>query len=38
MGIYTTRENRPVMLPVELNNVRVVDWTWPNISNFLARL
>ena len=25
-------------LPADFNGVRVVDWTWANISAFLARL
>lgn len=38
MGMYATQDNRPYSLPAELTGVRVVDWTWPNITNFLARL
>lgn len=38
IGIYTSRDNRPRMLPMELNGVRVLDWTWPNITAFLRGL
>ena len=38
MGIYTTQENRPYMLPAELSGVRVTDWTWANIKAFMDRL
>lgn len=38
MGMYATQDNRPYGLPAELQGVRVVDWTWDNISSFLARL
>lgn len=38
IGMYATQDNRPYSLPVELQGVRVVDWTWDNISSFLARL
>lgn len=38
IGMYATQDNRPYSLPAELQGVRVVDWTWANISAFLARL
>lgn len=38
MGMYATQDNRPSALPTELSGVPVVDWTWPNITNFLNRL
>lgn len=38
LGIYTTTENRPGILPTELNGVRVTDWSWTNIAAFLNRL
>lgn len=38
MGMYATQDNRPTSLPSEFAGVRVVDWTWPNISAFLNRL
>ena len=38
IGMYATQENRPSILPSALNGVRVVDWTWANITNFLNRL
>jgi hypothetical protein len=38
LGIYTTQNNRPATLPSQLNGVRVADWTWDNIKNFIDRL
>lgn len=38
LGMYVTQDNRPYSLPAELSGVVVVDWTWDNIKNFLARL
>jgi nucleoside 2-deoxyribosyltransferase len=38
LGIYTTKDDRPPSLPPELNGVRVVDWTWGNIKEFLDGL
>lgn len=38
IGMYPTRDNRPLYVPVELSGVRIVDWTWDNISSFLSRL
>lgn len=38
MGMYATQDNRPSALPIEFNGIAVVDWTWPNITNFLNRL
>jgi hypothetical protein len=37
-GIYVSADNRPARLPEEFEGVRVVNWTWPNISNFLGSL
>ena len=37
-GIYTTTDDRPTTLPKELNGVRAVAWTWPNIESFLDSL
>jgi hypothetical protein len=34
-GIYTTTDNRPSGLPKEFEGVRVVNWTWENIKNFI---
>lgn len=38
IGMYATQDNRPYSLPLELHNVSIKDWTWPNISAFLNRL
>lgn len=38
LGVYATQDNRPRVLPAELQGVRVVDWTWLNIGSFIARL
>jgi hypothetical protein len=37
-GIYTTTDDRPLTLPTEFSGVRVVGWTWSNISTFLGGL
>jgi hypothetical protein len=37
-GVYTTEDNRPSSLPPQLNGIRVVAWTWPNIKSFLDSL
>ena len=36
-GIYGYQDH-PATLPSELSNVRVVDWTWNNISNWISLL
>ena len=38
LGIYTTVEKRPSILPNEFSGVRVLGWTWDNIKSFLDRL
>lgn len=38
LGVYTTQDNRPYTLPAEFQRVRVVDWSWSNISAFLSHL
>ena len=38
MAIYTTRENRPYLIPTVLNGIPVRDWTWANIMQFLGKL
>lgn len=38
IGIYTTTENRPLVLPAALNSVALRNWTWDNITAFLGRL
>lgn len=37
-GIYVTSNDRPTSLPEEFQGVRVVAWTWQNISSFLNGL
>lgn len=37
-GIYGSKENRPASLPSELDGVRVVNWTWDNITNWINSL
>ena len=37
-GVYTTEDDRPSSLPYQLNGIRVVAWTWPNIKSFLDSL
>lgn len=38
IGMYATQDNRPASLPPAFSGIRVIDWTWPNISAFLNRL
>jgi nucleoside 2-deoxyribosyltransferase len=38
IGIYTKSDDKPASLPAELSGVSVKNWTWPNISAFLATL
>jgi len=38
MAMHARQENRLVTMPEELQGLRIQDWTWPNISAFLARL
>ena len=37
-GVYTTQDNRPSSLPSALQGIRVVNWTWDNIKNFIQSL
>ena len=37
-GVYTTTDDRPTRLPEELDGVRIVNWSWENIKNFIASL
>lgn len=37
-GIWGSQENRPATLPAELDGVRVVNWTWDNITNWINSL
>lgn len=37
-GIYTTADNRPSNLSREFESVRVMNWTWENIKNFIDSL
>jgi len=38
LGIYVDARNKPATLPAELSGVRVVNWTWENIANFINSL
>lgn len=38
LGVYATRDSRPYSLPAEFRHVQVVDWTWANVSSFIAGL
>jgi len=37
-GIWGHSDDRPANLPTELEGVRIVNWTWDNISNWLNTL
>jgi len=37
-GIYVDADNKPASLPAELSGVRVMNWTWDNIANFINSL
>lgn len=37
-GLYTTTNNRPLMLPSELSGVTVMTWTWDNLEKFINSL
>lgn len=37
-GIWGSQDNRPITLPSELEGVRVVNWTWDNIANWIDTL
>ncbi len=37
-GIWGNTDNRPTSLPKELDNVRIVKWTWDNIKNWIDSL
>ena len=38
IGMHTKQDSRPRYLPQELQGVRILDWTWPNIAAFLRGL
>lgn len=38
IGMYVSDTDRPSYLPSELQGVRIVTWTWPNIANFINSL
>lgn len=38
LGVYTSTDHRPAWLPKEFDGVRIVNWTWDNIKNFVDRL
>lgn len=37
-GVYTNNDDKPARLPKELDGVRIVNWTWDNIANFINSL
>ena len=37
-GVYVDADNKPGTLPTEFSGVRVVNWTWDNIADFLNSL
>lgn len=37
-GVYIDSNNKPMTLPSEFTGVRVVEWTWDNIKNWLDTL
>ena len=37
-GFYCTQDDRPSSLPAEFSGVRVVDWTWDDVSAFINSL
>jgi len=37
-GIWGHKENRPTILPDELNGVSIVNWTWENIASWINSL
>lgn len=36
--MYARQEDRPTNLPDPLSRTHIYDWTWANISSFLARI
>lgn len=38
MAMYASPNYRPWFLPSQLDGLSVRDWTWDNVSDFLARL
>jgi len=37
-GIWGHTENRPTVLPDDLNGVSILNWTWDNIANWINNL
>lgn len=37
-GIYVDSDNKPASLPAEFSGIRCMNWTWPNIANFIDSL
>jgi hypothetical protein len=38
LGIWGNSSNKPAALPAELKHVKILNWTWANISNWLDSL
>jgi hypothetical protein len=37
-GIYVNSDDKPARLPIELDGVRITNWTWSNITSFINSL
>lgn len=37
-GIYVRSNDKPAILPFELDGVRITNWTWSNITSFINSL
>jgi hypothetical protein len=37
-GIWGSQDDRPASLPSEFSGIRVVNWTWDNIANWINSL
>ena len=37
-GIYANSDNKPSFLPEEFNSMRIFEWKWDNIKNFINSL
>lgn len=38
LAIWSNSSNKPAILPAELKHMKILNWTWPNISNWLDSL
>lgn len=37
-GVWGYKDDKPTSLPTELEGVRIVNWTWDNIANWIKTL